>query len=176
MLYCLVWTILLSSREDLLHAQISNILMFMNRSDLYKTRLTEWKRLYRLKNNSFQSRNSTLSSLRIISHMMTKTYRTMCTSSFTPSSIHGPPAHQPSGFTLPGSHWCHAHAHAHTHTHSAPGQISSLAAGALAAVDDGQDHGLTLPTGTLQAEETHRSVRVQTIAAALAHRLEVRLL
>lgn len=52
----------------------------------------------------------------------------------------------------------------------------TLAAGALAAVDDGQDHGLTLPTGTLQAEETHRSVRVQTIAAALAHRLEVRLL
>ena len=52
----------------------------------------------------------------------------------------------------------------------------TLAAGALAAVDDGQDHGLALSALTLQAEETHRGLRVQTVTAALTHRLEVGLL
>lgn len=52
----------------------------------------------------------------------------------------------------------------------------TLAAGALAAVDDGQDDGLALATVAPQAEEPHRGVGVQAVAAALAHRLQVGLL
>lgn len=51
-----------------------------------------------------------------------------------------------------------------------------MAAGALAAVDDGQDDGLALAAVAPQAEEPHRGVGVQAVAAALAHRLQVGLL
>lgn len=51
-----------------------------------------------------------------------------------------------------------------------------MAAGALAAVYDGQDHGLALAAVALQAEEPDRGVGVQAVAAALAHRLQVGLL
>lgn len=51
-----------------------------------------------------------------------------------------------------------------------------MAAGALAAVYDGQDHRLPLAAVALQAEEPDRGVGVQPVAAALAHRLQVRLL
>lgn len=51
-----------------------------------------------------------------------------------------------------------------------------MAAGALAAVYDGQDDRLALAAVAPQAEEPHRGVGVQTVAAALAHRLEVGLL
>lgn len=52
----------------------------------------------------------------------------------------------------------------------------TLAAGALAAVDDGQHDRLALSAPAPQAEEPDRVVRVQAVAAALAHRLQVRLL
>lgn len=52
----------------------------------------------------------------------------------------------------------------------------TLAAGALAAVYDGQDDRLALAAVAAQAEEPHRGVGVQAVAAALAHRLQVRLL
>lgn len=52
----------------------------------------------------------------------------------------------------------------------------TLAAGALAAVYDGQDDGLVLAAVTPQVEEPDRGVGVQPVAAALAHRLQVRLL
>lgn len=52
----------------------------------------------------------------------------------------------------------------------------TLAAGALAAVYDGQDDRLALAAVAPQAEEPHRGVGVQAVAAALAHRLEVGLL
>lgn len=58
---------------------------------------------------------------------------------------------------------------------SAPLRLT-LAASALAAVYDWQDNRLALSTLTLQAEEAHRGVRVQAVAAALTHRLEIRLL
>lgn len=58
---------------------------------------------------------------------------------------------------------------------SAPLRLT-LAASALAAVYDWQDNWLALSTLTLQAEEAHRGVRVQAVAAALTHRLEIRLL
>lgn len=45
----------------------------------------------------------------------------------------------------------------------------TLAASALAAVYDRQDNRLALATLTLQAEEAHRGVRVQTVTAALTH-------
>lgn len=54
--------------------------------------------------------------------------------------------------------------------------LLTLAAGALAAVDDGQHHGLAVAARAAQAQETHRGVGVQAVAAALAHRLQVRLL
>lgn len=54
--------------------------------------------------------------------------------------------------------------------------LPTLAAGALAAVYDGQDDRLALAAVAPQAEEPHRGVGVQTVAAALAHRLEVGLL
>lgn len=44
----------------------------------------------------------------------------------------------------------------------------TLAASALAAVDDGQDDGLALPARALQAEEADRAVGVQAVTAALA--------
>lgn len=52
----------------------------------------------------------------------------------------------------------------------------TLATGALAAVNYGQDHGLTLSAFTLQAEEADGLFWVQAVAAALAERLEVGLL
>lgn len=51
-----------------------------------------------------------------------------------------------------------------------------MAAGALAAVYDGQDDGLALAAVAPQVEEPDRGVRVQPVAAALAHRLQVGLL
>lgn len=51
-----------------------------------------------------------------------------------------------------------------------------MATGAFAAVDDRQDDRLALATLTLQAEETDRVVRIQTVTAALTDRLEVGLL
>lgn len=54
--------------------------------------------------------------------------------------------------------------------------LSTLAAGALAAVDDRQDDGLALSARAQQAEEADRAVRVQAVTAALAQWLEVRLL
>lgn len=54
--------------------------------------------------------------------------------------------------------------------HAIPPTIHlTLAAGALTAVDDRQDDRLALPALTLQAEETHWVVRVQTVTAALTH-------
>ncbi len=44
-----------------------------------------------------------------------------------------------------------------------------MAAGAFAAVYDGQDDRLPLSTLTLQAEEADWVVRVQTVTAALAN-------
>lgn len=52
----------------------------------------------------------------------------------------------------------------------------TLAAGALAAVYDGQDDGLALSAVAPQVEEPDRGVGVQPVAAALAHRLQVGLL
>lgn len=52
----------------------------------------------------------------------------------------------------------------------------TLATGALAAVNYGQDHGLILSVFTLQAEEADGLFWVQAVAAALADRLEVGLL
>lgn len=54
--------------------------------------------------------------------------------------------------------------------------LPTLAAGALAAVYDRQDDGLTLPTVTQEAKEAHGALRVQPVAAAVTQRLEVRLL
>lgn len=66
----------------------------------------------------------------------------------------------------------HTHIHINTLAHHAPsasGQVTSLAAGALAAVYDRQDDWLTLSTLTLQAEETDRVVRIQTVTTALTN-------
>lgn len=72
--------------------------------------------------------------------------------------------------TLIHTHTLTHSAHRHTqHTCSASGQVTSLAAGAFAAVYDGQDDRLALAALTLQAEETDRVVRVQTVTTALAH-------
>lgn len=57
-----------------------------------------------------------------------------------------------------------------------PQVLPTLAAGALAAVYDGQDDGLALAAVAPQAEEPDRRVGVQPVAAALAHRLQVGLL
>lgn len=54
--------------------------------------------------------------------------------------------------------------------------LLTLAAGALAAVNDGQDDGLALAALTTQAQETNGGVRIQAVTTALAERAEVRLL
>lgn len=64
--------------------------------------------------------------------------------------------------------YTHIHTHtSHRHTGSASGQITSLAAGALAAVYDRQDDRLALSARALQAEEADRVVWVQAVTAAL---------
>lgn len=52
----------------------------------------------------------------------------------------------------------------------------TLATGALAAVNYGQDHGLIFTTFTPQAEEADGVFRVQAVATTITNRLEVRLL
>lgn len=52
----------------------------------------------------------------------------------------------------------------------------TLAAGALAAVNDGQDDRLAVATVAPQVEEAHGVVRVQAVTAALTRRPEVGLL
>lgn len=52
----------------------------------------------------------------------------------------------------------------------------TLATGALAAVNYGQDHRLILTTLTTQAEEADGLFWVQAVATAVTDRLEVRLL
>lgn len=52
----------------------------------------------------------------------------------------------------------------------------TLATGALAAVNYGQDHGLALTTIAPQAEEADGVFWVQAVAATVTDRLEVRLL
>lgn len=56
------------------------------------------------------------------------------------------------------------------------GALPTLAAGALAAVNDGQNDGLDVSAGAPQAEEAHRVLRVQPVAAAVTERLQIRLL
>ncbi len=56
------------------------------------------------------------------------------------------------------------------------GALPTLAAGALAAVNDGQNDGLDVSAGAPQAEEAHRVLRVQSVAAAVTERLQIRLL
>lgn len=62
------------------------------------------------------------------------------------------------------------------HANPAAPLCLTLAASALAAVYDWQDNRLALSALALQAEIAHRGVRVQAVAAALTHRLEIRLL
>lgn len=60
--------------------------------------------------------------------------------------------------------------------HASPPVPLTLAAAALAAVDDGQHHRLHRATGAGQAEDADGAGGVQAVAAALAQRLQVRLL
>lgn len=57
-----------------------------------------------------------------------------------------------------------------------PLALPTLAAGTLAAVNDGQNDRLDVSAGALQAEEAHGVLRVQPVTAAVAKRLQVGLL
>lgn len=57
-----------------------------------------------------------------------------------------------------------------------PQSLLTLAAAALATVDDGQHDGLGCTARTGQAEDAHGAAGVQAVTAALTQRLQVRLL
>lgn len=63
--------------------------------------------------------------------------------------------------------WCQRHR---------TGALPTLAAGALAAVNDRQNDGLDVSAGAPQAEEAHGVLRIQPVAAAVTERLQIRLL
>lgn len=60
--------------------------------------------------------------------------------------------------------------------HSTSRQVSTLTAGTLAAVNDGQNHRLCVSAGTLQTEKADGVLGVQPVAATVTKCLEVRLL